>query len=205
MLPIIHKTEYRSILCLNGELPDANFFRHYNLPVIAADGAANHLIKIGIKPYCVVGDLDSVEASILDKIETHYHYNQDFCDFEKTLEYATSKNLLPCIILGMSGGCLDHVLNNINIFMKSNNVFYAPPLYGFILNESDNRSFDLALNTKLSILGIPSANVTTKGLRWNLSRASLSFPGMTSCLNQTIEKSIQITVHEGSILLLIYE
>ncbi len=200
----IHYQEYRSILCLDGVLPEVDFFQ-CDLPVIAADGAVNTLMKMGIKPQMVVGDLDGIEFSLLNQVETHYHYDQNFCDFEKTLDYLGAHDLLPCIIVGMNGGCLDHILNNVNIFMKSNNVFYAPPVWGFRLTKAEHKSFDLPLNTKISLMGIPTAEVTTLGLKWNLSRSLLSFSGTHSCFNRSVEETVQFIMHEGSILLLIHQ
>ncbi len=200
---LIHYQNCRSILCLNGTLPDAAFFRR-DLPIIAADGAANALMKIGVKPRLVIGDLDAIDKSLLNKVETLYDYDQDFCDFEKALHYLTAENLLPCIIVGIHGGLLDHVLNNINIFIRSNAVFYAPPLYGCMIKTTEHKSFDLPLNTKLSLFGIPTASVSTQGLKWELSRSALTFPGATSCFNRSIAETIHITVHEGHVLLMIH-
>ena len=33
---------YRSIICLDGDLPRAEFFHAHPLPILAADGAANN-------------------------------------------------------------------------------------------------------------------------------------------------------------------
>ena len=53
--------QYKSVLCLNGDLPKASFFREMDLPIIAADGAANYLIKNDILPEVIIGDLDSID------------------------------------------------------------------------------------------------------------------------------------------------
>jgi len=200
---LINYQEYRSILCLNGTLPEADFF-NCDLPIIAADGAANMLMKMGVKPDLVVGDLDGVDASLLDQVESLYIYDQNFCDYEKALDYLESKNLLPCIVVGLNGGCLDHILNNVNIFMRSSNVLYAPPLYGCTLSKGKYKSFDLPLDTKISIIGIPAAEVTTQGFKWDLKSSQLSFPGVSSCFNRSVEDTVQIKVHDGRILILIY-
>ncbi len=200
---LINFTDYRAILCLDGTLPEVDFFQ-CGLPVIAADGSANALMKMGIKPSVVIGDLDGILPSLLNQVETVYRFDQNFCDFEKTLDYLNEKNLLPCIIAGISGGQLDHILNNVNIFTQSNNVFYAPPLCGMTLKSGDEKMFELPVNTKISILGIPFVEVTTLGLQWDLSRGKLSFPGSTSCFNRSVEKKIQIKAHEGCALVMIH-
>ncbi|WP_353279398.1 hypothetical protein [Wolbachia endosymbiont (group B) of Xanthorhoe designata] len=49
MLHCSVEQEYRSIVVLNGEIPDSSFFKQ-DIPVIAVDGGANKLLSIGVKP-----------------------------------------------------------------------------------------------------------------------------------------------------------
>lgn len=200
---MLNLKHYRSILCLNGVLPRADFFAT-DLPIIAADGAANHLMQIGVTPKIVIGDLDSVLPEYLNSIPSYYHYDQNFCDFEKSLQYLEKQQLLPAIIVGVNGGYLDHVLNNVNLFLKTGCVLFAPPIYGFVFDAEQHSSLTCPLNTKISIFGIPSANITTTGLRWNLYHENLQFPGKTSCFNRTQEPEIRIDVHNGAALILVY-
>lgn len=195
---------YKSILCLDGDLPGADFFET-DLPIVAADGAVNRLMQLNIRPSMVIGDLDSALPEHLKIIPSHYHYDQNFCDFEKALQYLERNQLLPAVIVGLSGGYLDHILNNVNHFLQSGCVFFAPPLYGFTVNEGSNKRLILPLNTKISLLGIPSAMVMTTGLKWNLYGDALAFPGKNSCFNRTLEREIKIQVHSGAILVLIYD
>lgn len=196
---------YKSILCLNGELPDARFFAETNLPVVAADGAANRLHRLGIKPHIIIGDLDSVLPSLLQDNAFIHLPDQNSNDYEKTMVYLHENNLLPCIVVGINGGYLDHVLNNINIFMGGNCLLYAPPLKGFVLNEKKRIRLFLPEHTKISLLGIPSAIVSSKGLKWELNNSSLTFPGSNSCYNRTTSKQIEIENHKGEVLVLMYE
>jgi thiamine pyrophosphokinase len=189
---------------LNGFLPNAEFF-NVNLPIIAADGAANTLMSMNIKPEIVIGDLDSIEPRYLEQLATHYHYVQNFCDFQKALFYLQEQKLLPTIIVGLNGDCLDHVLNNINIFADADNVLYAPPIIGYMLNKNSNRTFILPIDTKISLFGIPIAKASTQGLKWNLHQQQLKFPGKNSSFNRTILEEIVINVHQGKVLVLIYE
>jgi len=195
--------QFKSILCLNGDLPSANFFPK-NLPIFAADGAANQLIQMGIIPELVIGDLDSVLPEYLNQIKTYYHYDQNYCDFEKSLQYLEERQLLPTIIFGMNGKFLDHILNNINCFIQSNAIFYAEPILGFCLKQDEKKSLTLPTHSKISLIGIPNAIVSTTGLQWELNHHSIAFPGKNSCFNHSIHKNIEIEVHSGCALILIY-
>lgn len=205
MHDLINLKGYQSILCLNGDLPDPSFFLKMNLPVIAADGAANHLLELGILPDLIVGDLDSVRHDILEKHSFLHLSDQNSTDFQKTMLYLKENDLLPAIIVGINGGCLDHILNNINIFMETNCLLYSPPIRGFVIKEKSRMNFLLPAQTKISLMGIPEATLSSTGLKWELNSSCLSFPGKTSCFNRTQSPEIVLEVHHGAALVLIYE
>jgi thiamine pyrophosphokinase len=201
---LIDFANYRSILCLNGDLPEKSFFTSH-LPIIAADGAANSLVEMGVDPHIIIGDLDSVNAAAKEKYKTVYCPDQNFCDYEKALHYMRDNELLPSVVLGINGRNLDHILNNINIFLTSDCVLYAPPLIGCVVKEKQEKTLTLPLDTKVSLLGMPMATVTTIGLKWELKDSHLSFPGKNSCFNRSIRETIQIKVAKGCVLVLIYQ
>lgn len=195
---------YKSILCLSVELPQKDFFQKMNLPVIAADGAANQLHALGITPHIVIGDLDSVDSSL--NFNSLHIQDQSRCDFEKSMEYLEQEGLLPSIILGSSGGDLDHILNNISIFMLNSqgNLLYAPPLYGAVFSNPQTQVI-LPRHTKISMLGLPQARVVTQGLEWDLTGQKLNFPGFNSCLNRSKSTKVHVQVLEGQVLFLAHE
>ncbi len=194
---------YHSILVLNGDLPDKSFF-DIGLPIIAADGAINSLYEMGIVPKVVIGDLDSAKVDLLYTTEVIRRSDQNSCDFEKSLEYLESKNLLPTIIVGISGGYIDHILNNMSIFLKNGSIFYAPSIVGYVIKAGETRVFTLSIDTKISLLGFSSAQISTKGLKWELEYYQMSFPGTNSSFNRTICETVSIEVHSGLSLVMIY-
>lgn len=196
---------YRSILCLNGSLPDLHFFEKTHLPIIAADGAVNTLHAMRCLPKCVIGDLDSVSPKLRAQYHCIHQPDQDQSDFQKALAYLDQEDLFPVIILGMNGGHLDHILNNLNIFLETDHLFYAPPIWGRVLRASTQVSLNLMPNTKISLMGIPGAVVSSCGLKWELTRHRLSFPGDQSCFNRGVQAQVMLEVHEGNVLVLIYE
>lgn len=201
---MLHFKDYKSILCLNGSLPKKNFFNH-GLPIIAADGAANLLMKMGITPDLVIGDLDSLTPGNFKKLKTLHDPDQNTSDFQKSISYLAKNNLLPTVIVGINGGFIDHVLNNINHFIHSKSVLYAPPIYGYCMHAHEKKSFLLPFDTKVSLLGIPSAQVSSQGLKWELFENQFSFPGKNSCFNRSVTPEVKIEVQEGALLILIYE
>ena len=193
---------YGSVLCLNGALPCAAFFKDMDLPVIALDGAANTLMDMGVEPSIVIGDLDSVKPEYHGVLKTLHKPDQNASDFQKGLEYLKEHKLFPTIILGVTGGYLDHILHNVNIFLDTDSVCYAPPLVCYGLKGVGH--FKLPIHTKISLIGMPSAVVTTQGLKWELTNSILEFPGVNSTFNRTAEEEISIQIHGGHVLVMVY-
>ncbi len=204
LISALFDKKFSSILCLNGELPSRDFLISQGLPLIAADGAANCLEKKGLAPEIIIGDLDSVSEHLKQQYRTLHVPCQNSSDFQKTIAYLKKNKLLPSIIVGMSGGHLDHILNNINLFMETDSIFYAPPVVGFVLQQGSKYPLNLPLQSKISIFGMPRARVSSSGLQWELKNHLLNFPGPTSCFNRSIRSTIQIEVEEGVALIMIY-
>lgn len=200
----IEQAKYRCIFALSGSLPDPSFFHSLPLPVIAVDGAANVLVAQGINPYLILGDFDSVQPELLQKYRSLHLPDQSHSDFEKAHAQLKQLDLLPAIIVGINGGYIDHVINNINLFMNTDCIFYDAPIVGHILKEKSVSRFTLPCHSKLSLLGIPTTNVSTSGLKWNLDHEDLTFPGRNSCFNRTSDSQIILEVHKGTVLACIY-
>lgn len=193
---------YKSILALNGDLPSKSFFNS-SLPLIAADGGVNRLNKLGLMPDVIVGDLDSADSALLMQTEVIYRPDQNSCDFEKSLDYLKSENLLPAIITGISGGMIDHIMQNMNLFLNSGCIFYAPPIVAYGFTKGVSKKFFLPLNSKISIIGI-NAVISSMGLKWELDNYAMDFPGANSSFNRNIEKEVTIKLHKGQAIVMIY-
>ena len=191
---------YRSVLCLDGELP-LEFLKQTRLPLIAADGAANTLVANGLEPSVIVGDCDSVRTELLQQYPHVRDVSQDTTDFEKAFAYLKKENLLPTIVVGMSGGCLDRILSNVFIFSQTDALFLSNTLIGFVL--TGRKTFDWEVDTKVSLFGCPHAIVTSHGLKWELNRTELTFGGFQSCSNR-VQTSPLILEVEGKVLVFIY-
>ena len=198
MIPNFEK--YKSVICLDGQLP-IEFLKTINLPILAADGAANTLIKNRITPTAIIGDLDSVDLRFANESIVLKVYDQDSTDFEKVLSYAEQKKLAPSIITGISGGYLDRIFMNLSIFAQTDSLFYSTDLIAF--SKTEDFSLELPCDTKISLFGAPKCDVTTSGLKWNLNNAELIFCGFSSCSNRTIASRIDVKV-SGRIFVFIY-
>ena len=114
----------RIVIFANGELPSPDAARSLLQAddyLIAADGGANHLMKMGILPDVVIGDLDSVEENALFELTSaevdikQYSEDKDETDIELALRYALALQPSGILIVGALGGRLDQTLANLSI------------------------------------------------------------------------------------------
>lgn len=199
-------THYKSLLCLNGELPTREFFLKEpiaTLPIIAVDGALNTLDAIGITPHLVIGDLDSARLELLTAVKSVFLPDQSKGDFQKAMEYLGQHDLIPTIILGISGGCFDHILNNMYTLLAHKSTFYSPPIFGYVLRDELLR-LSLPIYSKISLISLPKAKVTTQGLKWELKNKLLEFPYINSCSNRTNQSEVMIKVDSGCVCIMVY-
>jgi thiamine pyrophosphokinase len=193
---------YRSLLCLSGTLPERDFFSHFDLPIIAADGASNLLLGKGIAADVVIGDWDSAKGPFAEKTKKIVIRDQSSSDFQKALKFIQENGLSPPIVLGVNGGYLDHILNNVGILSQTNALGYMPPNLGFAIRRFF--ALNLPIGTKLSLFAMPSGKINTRGLRWELEHQELRFPEYSSCFNRTVAERVEVDVYEGIIFLVIY-
>lgn len=193
---------YKSILCLNGALPSKAFFDQHALPLVAADGAANTLIAMGVYPDIIIGDGDSVMPAL--KKDMILVEDQNFCDYEKALAYIHSHDLAPSIITGLVGGDLDHIVHNLHVFsvLPLGHMVYTPSQRLLLFGKGDH-VLSVPTHTKVSFFGAPEGVVTAKDLVWPLEDFTVVFPRQASFANRTVAKSLCLTILSGHVLIAI--
>lgn len=196
---------FDAIICIDGDLPGSDFFNQFSKSkIIAADGAANKFHKKNTKPDLIIGDLDSVKKNVLDNIDSEIIKieSQETNDFEKALLWCKNKNFTDILVTGFHGGELEHTLNNWSVFIKYSSLLnltiFDLGRYGFVLKG--NNKINLAENEIVSLIPQPKATLTTKNLKWELSRGKLELGQREGARNLTISSQIQVNVLSGEIL-----
>jgi thiamine pyrophosphokinase len=202
--------QIKSILCLNGSISKNNFSiinAIKKLPIIATDGAYKKLKKINFLPDVLIGDLDSC-GHINDKNQMKVIFDpcQKTSDFQKALKYTKNHGIYPFIITGLNGGNLDHIIGNINILSELKDFILTDNknCLAILLAEGQNKTFDIPINTRISIFPITSAKVNTEGLNWNLDNLDLFFGKTFSLSNFSVDRKVNFQVINGKILIFFY-
>ncbi|MFC2110203.1 thiamine diphosphokinase [Bacteroidota bacterium] len=194
-----------AFLLLNGAAPERlPNLKKYDL-VCAIDGGYNHLNTIGITPDLVTGDFDSIQNKPLHTEVVHTP-DQNFTDFEKTLQILKNKNILEIHVYGGSGKEHDHFLGNISTALqwkeKLKITFFDD--YGSYYFIKNNFELSNILNKTISLIPFPFASeIETTGLLYPLRKEKLVFGQRIGTRNKAKNDTIHINFKEGNLLIYI--
>lgn len=93
--------------------------------IIAVDGALAFTHRHGVHIHCLVGDFDTIGTDILEQYENSQELyverhvpEKDETDTELALHIAMSRQPGEIVLLGGTGGRLDHFLGNLQILLQ---------------------------------------------------------------------------------------
>ncbi|PKL79644.1 MAG: thiamine diphosphokinase [Ignavibacteriae bacterium HGW-Ignavibacteriae-4] len=198
---IFKNKKFDLAICLNGEIPSKEIFDLLGeIPLIAADGAYNALNRLEIHPMAIVGDMDSVEY-MHDDAQTSFVKidSQETNDFEKCIEYIADKGYENILIVGFTGGLLEHAMNNTSILMKYSNKYdftiYHEGRYSFLVENSSR--FQAEKGEIISLIPYPIVKLTTKNLYWELNDELLELGTREGARNIATSDSFSLEIHSG--------
>ncbi len=123
-----------AFIFLNGIMDSKNPF-YKNLlkdekDIFCADGGLKYALDLNIFPLEVWGDFDSIDDSLLEKAKKNgskivsFDKRKDFTDGELIISEISKRNFKKIVVLGGLGGRTDHLLTNLNLLFKFENVFF---------------------------------------------------------------------------------
>ena len=178
-------------------------------PLLAADGGANHLARLGLRPTAVVGDLDSITAEtrawLGEEIMVH-RPSQDRTDLDKALEYAYGEvGVEQLTVLAALGGRTDHDQGNLGLLVK------LEMGERLVFEGVDQRV--LAVDGEATLTARPgecwsfwtfdpTVRVTVDGVRWPIANAALDTGNRPSISNEAVDDVVRIRASGGSVLVM---
>jgi len=202
-----NKLKFDAVICLKGNIPNSDFFDKFtDIPLYAADGAADLLFDNGVIPDFIIGDLDSYsfrnDLNLSGKSKIINEPDQETNDFEKILLFTIGQNLANLLIIGFHGGDLEHTLNNWSVYKKFadklNLCIYDNGRYGIPLFCTT--SITTEQNEIVSLIPQPACIISTHNLKWILKKELLELGIREGARNVSLGQEIKIEIHEGSLL-----
>lgn len=201
----------KAIIFANGPVPELSRIQQSLEEadlILCADGGANRAMENNITPDFVIGDLDSINPDLrlkLAKNKLIFKASQQTTDLEKTLQFALENSVTKVTATGISGGRLDHQINNLNILEK-----FSDRLEINIIDKSgtgifvrDKTVFKGIIGQQISLIAFRQANgITTKGLKFPLNNESLEWAVRDGLSNEIVSNPVEIEVKEGILFVL---
>ena len=206
-------------LVLNGQLEDYDYIRdvmNYNTYelIIAVDGGANHLYRLGIMPNYILGDLDSIDDDIRsyyeasDVVFKKFPTKKDETDAELAVWMVEEEGLLGIDIYTALGGRIDHELANIQL------LYYILDrgMYPRIISEREeiyilrNEEMNLkgSIGDIVSIIPVKgdARGITLANMEYSVEELDLKYSVTRGISNVMLAEDAYINVRDGCILVI---
>lgn len=201
------------IIIANGDSPKSGVVKYLQKNgakhIIAADGGANSAYKLGIVPDSIVGDFDSIKPKVKeyfsDKSKIIKYERQDDTDVEKALKHAIENGYKTVYLLGGTGDRMDHSICNLGIVLKYYKRIRIILLHGKTILHPYSR--DVTLHTipkeTISLYAFDDkTKITSEGLRYPLTNATLRFGENESTSNAALGSEVNLKISDGIIFVI---
>jgi thiamine pyrophosphokinase len=190
---------------LSQEIPSADL-------VMAADSGYDAAVSLGYAVDVLVGDLDSIGAEHLPGhvvIERHPR-DKDQTDLDLALELAMRDEPHRVVVVGGSGGRLDHELATASLICDErwSDVemdWVSSRGRAHVIRRHRTVHGDVGATVSLLAVGGPVTGLTTRGLRWELNGARFE-PGSTWGVSNVMQAPVaDIRIGSGCLLVVFPE
>jgi thiamine pyrophosphokinase len=176
--------------------------------VIAADKGAAYCLEAGITPHLVVGDMDSVPAHILKKLQDlgveikRFSAAKDSTDTQIALDEAISRGAEEVEIVGAMGGRFDHELANLHLLKRGLDV-------GIRTRITSGTQQIFLVDSEMTITGrqgsvasfLPMTEtvkgITLAGFAYELEGAAMEIGNPYGVSNVILQQQARVYVEEG--------
>ncbi len=203
----------KCIILANGRSPQKSIIKYLKKnnysTLICADGGANSAKRLNIIPDYIMGDLDSVHESTLNKFKPDSKIfqikRQNDTDVEKCLKFAIKGKFSESILLGVTGNRLDHTFCNLGIVIK----FFNRIKLRIIAENSILTPYTGSIKLKtspgetISLYGFSKeTKIDSRDLKYPLRNISLPFGEKESTSNIALYNSTKINISGGIIFII---
>lgn len=197
----------RAILFSNGELTDLRrlkkLLKHSDF-LIGVDGGTNQILKLGLKPNLIIGDLDSL-TKIPKDTKVLKLANQNKTDIQKAIEQATKMGYEEVLLVGFLGRRLDHMISSLMIVAKSKlniKIIEGNQEMQVIKDKITLKGKPGDLVSLIPLLG-DCQKITTEGLKWRLQGRTLKCGKGLGVSNVMLGKTAKVSLKKGCLLVLV--
>lgn len=207
----------KTVVMSNGRFGPAGFYLatiRRDDYLICADGGANHALSLELIPDVVVGDMDSIDASVRAELTSGgrtefavFSSDKDKSDTQLAVEIALEKKPSQIVITGALGGRFDHAMANVALLAG------VPSSIPCAIMEPDveirlvrdRATIEGAGGRIVSLLpfGGDVSGVTLSGFKYPLRQQLIRRDTSLGLSNVMLGKTATIEVAEGMLLVIV--
>lgn len=171
--------------------------------LVAADGGADRLMRLGHEPQAVIGDLDSISAANKARLQARLFpiREQITTDFDKALRSIDAPLVLG---IGFLGGRLDHELATLNSLARHPDrrcILLGGRDLAFLAPEEI--TLRLRPGSRLSLFPLGPVKGASEGLRWPLQGLDFGPMGMIGTSNQVTAPEVRLRFDNRAMLVIL--
>ncbi|MBW6501427.1 MAG: thiamine diphosphokinase [Bacteroidales bacterium] len=172
--------------------------------IICCDGSAEQLLKAGMVPDAIVGDLDTLPAGIAERFADRIYRSkeQETNDLTKAVDWCVRMGYRDLVILGATGKREDHTIGNISLlaeYVKETSVIMVTDTGTFIPLVKSS-SVSTLPGQQVSVFSVdPGTAITSEGLRYPLKDLKLT-SWWVATLNEAVGETISLTFKGGPVI-----
>ncbi len=212
------RTRSLAVVFLDGEYNDPGWHRGLAARadiLLAADGGARFLARLGLTPAAVIGDFDSLDEATAEDLRAagvefvRHPVRKDVTDGELAVAEALRRGAGEVLLAGATGA-LDHTLGHLAILRRlaSRGIaarLVAPDLAVTVLIAPAAVALGAPAGARVSLSAVgEAATVTLTGLDYPLERGVLPADACLGLGNHVAAAGdARIVLHEGTVVLLV--
>lgn len=177
--------------------------------IVCADGGQRHLDGLGVSADLYLGDFDSSQKPLTETETLVFSVEKDDTDTLAALKEGLKRGIKDFLILGGTGGRMDHTFANIQTLMYAEKHGASAALaddnnFAFIL-KNDTAFIEKNVDEKVSVFAFDSSvsGVTLEGFHYPLKNANLFSHYPIGVSNYIESEQGKITVKKGTLLIII--
>ena len=192
-----------------GDNSGTNFSKGENEYIIAADGGLEILNSMGIKADLIIGDFDSLGYKPKGNNVIAYKVEKDDTDMMLAVMKAIELGTGEIVIFGGTGGRIDHTFANIQAMANASKngilVKMIDEKYEYIVITDGSITIDRRPEGIFSVMSISnkSMGVNIKGGQYSAKNVTLTNDNPTAVSNHFVGKDIEISVKQGTLLIVL--
>jgi len=197
----------KTLIFSGGDFSPSDSFNYekYDL-IICADKGFENLEKAGVKPHIALGDFDSTDIPDIPFVK--YPAEKDVTDTEIAIDYAIGNGADEIMILGGTGGRLDHTFANILLLYRTYKKGTDVKMYDgknlcFITDKSIKVQSGGKKYLSLFPLFCDVSNLSLKGTKYELENYNLQKDSSLCVSNEFKENEAEIAFQSGVLLVIL--